>query len=101
MMKQFIYILHLLPDYRKAENWTDNTHEIIGRHFSYLKELHEKGVVIFVGKSDYENDHPDNFGMCVFQAENIDAAKDIMNNDPSVLNGVMYAELHPFRIALH
>jgi len=100
-MQQFIYILHLQPQFRKAENWNDNTNRIVGEHFNYLKSLNEKGIAILVGKSDYDIDNPDNFGMCIFQAENMDAAKELMNNDPCILNGVMYAELHPFRIVLH
>jgi uncharacterized protein YciI len=63
--------------------------------------LHEKGVAVLVGKSDYEIDNAENFGMCIFQAENTDAAKTLMNNDPCILNEVMNAELHPFRISLH
>jgi uncharacterized protein YciI len=101
IMQQFIYILRLQPHYRKAEHWTEATNEIIGKHFNYLKGLHDKGVAILVGKSDYDIDNTDNFGMCIFQSENLEAANALMNNDPCILNGVMYAELHPFRISLH
>lgn len=100
-MQQFIYILHLQPCYRKPENWTENTNEIIGRHFNYLKVLNEKGIAVLVGKSDYEIDNPENFGMCIFNAENHEAAKNLMNNDPCIVNEVMYAKLHPFRVVLH
>ena len=40
------------------------------------------------------------FGITVFQATSEEAARDIMNNDPAVIAGVMRAELFPFRIAL-
>jgi len=100
-MQQYIYILHLHPQFRKAENWTDATNRIVGEHFNYLKNLNEKGIAVLVGKSDYDIDSTNNFGMCIFQAENLDAAKELMNNDPCIDNGVMYAELHPFRIVLH
>jgi len=100
-MQQFIYILHLQPQFRKTENWNDNINRIVGEHFNYLKGLNEKGIAILVGKSDYDIDSTDNFGMCIFQAENMDGAKALMNNDPCIVNEVMYAELHPFRIVLH
>jgi uncharacterized protein YciI len=100
-MQHFIYILHLQPHYRKPENWNDNINRIVNEHFNYLKEIHEKGIAVLVGKSDYDIDSTDNFGMCIFQSENLEAAKELMNNDPCILNGVMYAELHPFRIVLH
>jgi uncharacterized protein YciI len=54
-------------------------------------------VVQEVGKTDYKNDHPDNFGTVIFLADNEAAAKEIMNNDPAVKNGIMNAILHPFR----
>jgi uncharacterized protein len=100
-MQPFIYILRLQPQYRKAENWTDETNRIVGEHFNYLKNLNENGIALLVGKSDYDNDHPDNFGICIFYAENMDDARALMNNDPCIVNGVMYAELHPFRVVLH
>jgi uncharacterized protein YciI len=40
------------------------------------------------------------FGLVVFQAESQAAAEQLMNDDPAVRDGVMSAELFPFRVAL-
>ncbi len=99
-MQQFIYILKLNAPYRKTENWDESTRQIIAAHFEYLKEKATKGIAQLVGKSDYDIDNDDNFGMVIFSAENENAAKTIMNNDPAVKEGIMYAVVHPFKIVL-
>jgi uncharacterized protein YciI len=73
----------------------------VGEHFNYLKELFEKGVMKFVGKTDYDVSHADNHGYAIFEAEDEVSALDIMKNDPCIVQGVMTARLHPFRIALY
>lgn len=100
-MVQFIYILQLEPKFTKQENWTDDTNRIVGEHFNYLKNLFEKGVVKFVGKTEYDMDHPDNRGISIFEAENEAEANKIMQNDPCVINGVMTAVVHPFKIVFN
>jgi len=40
------------------------------------------------------------FGIAVFQAESMEAAREFMANDPSEKLGVMTGELYPFRPAL-
>ncbi|MBI1880411.1 MAG: hypothetical protein HYR94_19710 [Chloroflexi bacterium] len=40
------------------------------------------------------------FGITVFEADSEEKAREIMNNDPAVIHGVMRAELYPFRIVL-
>jgi uncharacterized protein YciI len=95
---QFIYILQLTPTYTDEANWTDETSNIVGQHFNYLKGLYEKGVVKFVGKTEYGVEHPDNRGIAVFEAENAEEANRLMQNDPCVINGVMTAAVHPFRV---
>lgn len=98
---QFIYILQLTETYTKQENWTDDTNRIVGEHFNYLKGLFEKGIVKFVGKTEYDIDHPENRGISIFEAESLEQAQEIMNNDPCVINGVMKAVVHPFRIVFN
>jgi uncharacterized protein YciI len=98
---QFIYILQLTPAYTEGKNWTTETEQILGQHFNYLKALYEQGVVKFVGKTEYGIEHPDNRGITVFEAENQATADRIMQNDPCVINGIMTAVVHPFRIAFN
>lgn len=97
---KFIYILKLLPTYQNEANWTDETRKIVSTHFNHLKKLKDEGQVIMAGRTDYNIDNPANFGIVVFSAENIEAAKKLMNSDPAVMQKVMTAELHPFSLAL-
>jgi hypothetical protein len=40
------------------------------------------------------------FGIAIFEAENEEVARTIMENDPAVAGGVMRATLYPYRVAL-
>ena len=97
---QFIYVLQLNEKFRYEKNWTDETNEIVGKHFAYLKGLYENGIMKLVGKTDYGVEHESNRGYAIFEAEDEVKAKEIMLNDPCIMAGVMRADLHPFRIAL-
>ena len=39
------------------------------------------------------------FGISIFEAESLEAARQMMADDPTVERGVMTAEVHPFRIS--
>ncbi len=71
---------------------------IVSDHFAYLKALNEQGVVILAGRT--LNTDESSFGIVIFQAESGEAAQALMRSDPAVKNGVMHAELFPYRIAL-
>jgi uncharacterized protein YciI len=81
-----------------TEGPTSNEEKIVGEHFSYLKDLKESGVVILVGRTT--NDDETTFGVIIFNANSVSEATKIMNADPAVLEGVMTAELFPYRVAL-
>ena len=70
----------------------------IDQHFTYLKDLTERGIVQLAGRT--LNTDPTCFGIVIFRVETEEAARLIMENDPAVQNGVMRAELFPFRTAL-
>src|SRR5262245_49164942 len=72
--------------------------EIVSQHFSYLKNLTEQGVVVLAGRT--LNTDATCFGIVIFNASSEEAARNIMHNDPAVKNGVMRAELYPYRIAV-
>lgn len=97
---QFMYVLKLTEKYRVLSNWGEESNNLIGVHFNYLKELHSKGVMKMVGRTDLSIEDDNNHGIAVFVADNEDAARQIMNNDPAVANGLMTAKLYPFSIAL-
>jgi uncharacterized protein YciI len=96
-MPQYIYLLKPA----RLEMLTQSTpyeDETVSKHFAYLKDLTEKGVMILVGRTT--NDDATTFGIAIFEAENETGAFEIMQNDPAVMGGVMSAKLFPYRVAL-
>ena len=71
---------------------------IVGQHFAYLQGLEQDGVVLLAGRT--LNTDASSHGIVIFQAESDDAAQAVMANDPAVQQGVMSAELFPYRVAL-
>ncbi|BCB02813.1 YciI family protein [Bacillus sp. KH172YL63] len=95
---EFIYMLKLIPRLFKEENWTAKDEEIVQRHFSRLKEWTDQGVVTLAGRTLNEEENA--FGIVIFEAEGEESARTFMNEDPAVKEGIMTAELFPYRIAL-
>lgn len=81
-----------------TEGPTPEEATIISQHFEYLKDLTARGIAIFVGRTLTTNERT--FGITVFEAATAEDAIEIMNSDPAVTQGVMRAELYPFRIVL-
>jgi uncharacterized protein YciI len=77
---------------------TPEEDEIIDQHFAYLQELTKEGVVILAGRT--LNTDETSFGLTIFEAEDETAAREIMESDPAVKNGIMSATLYPYRVAL-
>jgi uncharacterized protein YciI len=71
---------------------------IVAQHLAYLKGLAEQGVVVLAGRT--LNADESAFGIAILRAGSEESARAVMNNDPAVKNGVMRAELYPYRIAV-
>ena len=97
-MEQWIYVLKPTRLEMVTEGSTSEEAEIVGRHFNYLKDLTEKGIMILMGRT--QNNDESTFGIAIFEAEDEDAARAIMENDPAVKNDVMTASLYPYKVAL-
>jgi uncharacterized protein YciI len=69
----------------------------IGRHVAHCAVLGNQGVMLMVGRT--QTTTPDTMGLAVFIAEDEAAARAIMESDPAVMEGVMTADLFPYRIA--
>ena len=97
-MNQWLY--HLVPARLGMVTGEATPEEIetVSRHFAYLKDLTEKGVMILMGRTQNNDEHT--FGIAIFEAEDESAAREIMENDPAVKGGVMKATLYPYKIAL-
>ncbi len=77
---------------------TEFESRIVSDHFNYLKRLTKDGVVILAGRT--QNTDYNSFGIVLFNAETIEAAREILLNDPAVKNKVFRAELFPYKMAL-
>jgi uncharacterized protein YciI len=81
-----------------TEGPTPEEAETVSRHFAYLSDLTDKGVMILVGRT--QNRDESTFGIAIFEAEDELAARKTMENDPAVVGGVMQATLFPYKVAL-
>lgn len=96
--KQFIYVLKLIPILLNEENWRSKQEEIVSIHFKVLQELHKEGKLILAGRT--LNMDEKTFGIVILEVESELEAQTIMKNDPAVAEGIMTAELFPYRVAL-
>jgi uncharacterized protein YciI len=96
--KQFIYVLKLIPELYDVNNWTDREEKIVHRHFRELQELLKEGKLILAGKT--EGNDEKTFGIVILETDSEEEALAIMKSDPEVAEGIMKAELFPYRVAL-
>ncbi|MBM3289444.1 MAG: hypothetical protein FJY92_04765 [Candidatus Hydrogenedentes bacterium] len=95
---QFIYVLRPARPELVSHHPTKKEEAIIEEHVRYLKELEHRGIVLLAGRTTNEDERT--FGVCVFEAPSEPVARDIMNKDPAVWQGIMNAELFPFRVTM-
>lgn len=96
--EQYIYMLKLIPRLLDEQNWTEKENEIVQDHFNKLKSLMEEDKVVLAGRT--LNDDESTFGIVILQTKSEAEAREIMENDPAVKEGIMKAELYPYRVAL-
>ncbi len=97
-MRQYLYRLHLTRPALLTDGPTAAEQATLGRHFAYLQELKASGSLILAGRTLTTG--PETFGIAVFEAADETAARAIMNADPAVTEGLMTAELFPYRVAV-
>ncbi len=94
MDSYYIYqIRPVRPDFNDRSTAEDD--KIMADHFQYLTKLLNDGKLLLAGPCLDAA-----FGIAIYKAESDSEAKDIMENDPSVVSGIMTAEYHPFKISL-
>ena len=91
-MAQWLLLLHPHRE-NFAATMTEVERECWSRHADRLEALTEEGVVLLAGPTLGIV----NIGVTVFEAEDEDAAWAFVNADPTVAEGHVTAELHPFR----
>jgi uncharacterized protein YciI len=98
IMPQFLYVLRPTRLEMLTDGGTPDEERIVGEHFAHLQHLTEQGVAILLGRT--LNNDERTMGIVIFNADDDAAAHAIMESDPAVVNGVMTAELFPYRVAL-
>ncbi len=96
--KQFIYTLKLIPRLVDENNWTEKEESIVSDHFQALQELKMADKLIMAGRT--LNMDETTFGIVILLADTEEEARTMMESDPAVKEGVMTAELFPYKIAL-
>ena len=97
-MEQFLYRIQPVRHDMLTKGANESESRIISDHFNYLKRLAENGLVILAGRTqttDYSS-----FGIVILKAETIEAARQIMLDDPAVKNNVFRAELYSYRTSI-
>lgn len=79
-------VLHATPEETRT----------VGEHFAYLVALRDLGILILAGRTQEE----DSFGIAIYEADDEERAREIMNADPAIAAGVFLATLHPYRMAV-
>lgn len=97
-MQQFLYRLQLTRPALLIEGPSEPEQATLGRHLAYLEELKSRGSLILAGRTLTTG--PETFGIVIFEAANEGEANAIMNADPAVAEGLMTAELFPYRVAV-
>jgi uncharacterized protein YciI len=94
-MPEWVYFIHA-PRENFAETMTEEEQKVWAVHFERLKRLLADGVMILAGPTL----GPINTGIAVFEAEDEDAARWIMDEDPVIAGGYARGELRPFVVSL-
>jgi uncharacterized protein YciI len=94
-MAEWIYFIHPLRD-NFAATMTDEEKEVWGVHFERFERMLIEGSLVLVGPTLGEI----NTGISIFEAPDEDAARKIMDEDPTIAGGFARGELRPFRVSL-
>ena len=65
--------------------------QALGQHYDFLQYLFQQGILIEGGPF-----LDDSGGLALIRAEDIDAAWEIVEQDPAVINDVFVPEIHPW-----
>ena len=94
---QFLYTIRPKRVDMLTKGPTPDEASVLSQHTAYLSKLTEQGVVLLAGRTQNADDS--SFGIVILQADSFDSAKAGVENDPVVRDGVMHAELYPYKIA--
>lgn len=96
--KQYIYVLKLIPSLLNESNWTKKEEDIVDKHFKKLQDLLKEEKLILAGKTVGLDEQT--FGIVIIEVDSEEEALSIMNNDPTVKEEIMKAQLFEYNVAL-
>lgn len=91
----YLYTTHATRDSMVTEGPTPEEEEVLEKHFQHMKELTEQGIVHLAGRTTEKDVKA--FGLVVFRASSDEEALRIMEDDPGIKLGVMWAKVSPFK----
>jgi uncharacterized protein YciI len=94
-MAEWIYFLHT-PREDFAATMTDQEERVWDEHFERLKRLLAEGTLVLAGPTLGRI----NTGLVIFEAPDEEAARRLMEADPTIAGGFAQGELRPFRVSL-
>ena len=92
-MAEWLYFL-LPPRDDFAATMSDEEQTAFDDHFTYMEKLLADGILVLAGPTL----GPANTGLCIFEAEDGEAARIIMDADPPIAQGLVRGQLRPFSV---
>jgi uncharacterized protein YciI len=96
-MRDYIYTLNLVSEFRDEAKWTEKENKILKEHAARLERQSKRGTVKYVGRTDLPISNESNFGLVVFEAESDTMAELFAQADPAVMGGMMTVKCLPFK----
>ncbi len=97
-MATFVYRLQAVRLGIVTEGPSSEELPVLGQHLAYLQGLAHDRRLVLAGRSTTEDERV--FGLALLDVADEAEARALMLADPAVANGLMMAELFPFRIAV-
>jgi len=94
-MSEWIYFIHT-PREDFAETMTDEEHAVWQQHFERFEGMLADGSLVLAGPTLGRI----NTGIAIIEAPDEEAARRIMDEDPTIASGLARGELRPFRVSL-
>jgi len=96
-MPRFLYRIRPTRLAMLTDGPTGREADIVDRHFAYLEALVAEGKALMAGRTLTAGEST--FGIALLTVPGESEARALMAGDPAVAEGVMTAELFPFRAA--
>lgn len=80
-----------------VQDATPQEEALVGEHFAYLLTLRDQGSLILAGRTQED---VGTFGIVIFEAPDLEAARTIAEGDPAVAGGAFAMTLHPYAVAV-